>query len=115
MLIRIKNLKVKTIIGIYKFEEKIQRQLIFNAELEIKKSKAPQSDKIKDTVDYDDIIKIIKNIAKKRFSLIEKMAEEITKEIMKNKIIWRCKLEIDKTKLYDDVDSCSVTIEKKRK
>ena len=115
MLIRIKNLKLKTIIGIYDFEEKIQRELIFNIELEVKSNKALASDAISDTVDYDDIIKIVKTIGKKRFALIEKMAAEIVVEIMKNKKIARCKLEIDKTKLYDDVDTCSVVIEKKRK
>lgn len=115
MLIRIKNLKLKTVIGIYEFEEKIQRQLIFNIEVEVKNSKALRSDKISDTVDYDDILKIVKTIAKKRFALIEKMANEIAAEIMKIKKISRCKLEIDKTKLYDDVDSCSVVLEKKRK
>ena len=115
MLIRIKNLKLKTIIGIYDFEEKIQRELIFNIELEVKSNKALASDAISDTVDYDDIIKIVKTIGEKRFALIEKMAAEIVVEIMKNKKIARCKLEIDKTKLYDDVDTCSVVIEKKRK
>lgn len=115
MLIRIKNLKLKTIIGIYDFEEKIQRELIFNIELEVKNNKALKSDDVADTVDYDNIIKIVKTIGKKRFALIEKMAAEIIDEIMKNKKIARCKLEIDKTKLYDDVDTCSVLIEKKRK
>lgn len=115
MLIRIKNLRLKTIIGIYKFEEKIQRELIFNIEVEIKSNKALQSDSIADTVDYDNLIKITKKIGKKKFALIEKMAAEIIDEIMKNKKIARCKLEIDKTKLYDDVDTCSVVIEKKRK
>jgi len=115
MLIRIKNLRLKTVIGIYDFEEKIQRELIFNIEVEVKSSKALKSDAIIDTVDYDEIIKIVKIIGKKRFSLIEKMAAEIVDEIMKNKKISRCNLEIDKTKLYDDVDTCSVVIEKKRK
>ena len=115
MLIRIKNLKLKTIIGIYDFEEKIQRELIFNIELEVKNNKALKSDDVADTVDYDNIIKIVKTIGKKRFALIEKMAAEIIDEIMKNKKVARCKLEIDKTKLYDDVDTCSVLIEKKRK
>lgn len=113
MLIRIKNLKVKTIIGVYDWEEKIKRELIFNIEIETKSEKASSSDNLQDSVDYDEIIIIVKKITKKRFALIEKLGGEIVENILKNKNIKRCKIEIDKMAIYPDVESCCVVLEKK--
>jgi dihydroneopterin aldolase len=113
MLIQIKNLKVKTVIGVYEWEEKIQRELIFNIEIKLKSEKSLSSDKLEDSVDYDEIIAIVKKISKKRFALIEKMGGEIIKEILQDKRIKSCKISIDKTAIYKDVESCCVVIEKK--
>jgi dihydroneopterin aldolase len=114
MLIRVKNLKLKTIIGVYEWEKHVNRDLVFNIEVEIKTIKSISSDNLSDTVDYDEIVEIVKKNCTKRFFLIEKMAGEILKEIMKNKKVLRCKIEIDKIGIISEADSCSVVIEKKK-
>ena len=114
MLIKVKNLKLKTIIGVYDWEKKIKRDLVFNIEVETNNIKSLSSDELSDTIDYDEIVAIVKTIGVKRFFLIEKMAGEILKEIMQNQKILRCKIEIDKMGIIEDADSCSVTIEEKR-
>ena len=116
MLIRIKNLKLKTIIGVYDWEKNFNREIIVNAEIEINDSKSASSDKLSDTIDYDQITKKIKDLAtKKRFKLIEKLAGEIVKKIMEDGRIKRCRVEIDKMKVVEEVESFSVTIEKFKK
>ena len=112
MLIKIKNLKLKTILGVHAWEENINREIIINAEVETNNLSSLSSDDIKDTIDYDILILKIKNlISSKRFKLVEKMAAEIMREIMEDTNISRCKLEIDKVGVIADVDSFSVTLE----
>ncbi len=112
MLIKIKNLKLKTILGVHAWEENINREIIINAEIETNNLSSLSSDDINDTIDYDILILKIKNLVNsKRFKLIEKMAAEIMREIMEDARISRCKLEIDKVGVIADVDSFSVTLE----
>ena len=116
MLIKIKNLRLKTIIGVHEWEKKINREIIINAELEAKNSKSTISDKLEDTIDYDAAVNKIKSVVKNgRFKLVEKLAGEIMKEIFADKKIKRCKIEIDKVGAVVDLESFSVTLEKIRK
>jgi dihydroneopterin aldolase len=110
VIIRIKNLRVETIIGVYEWENDYQRTLLFNAEVEIDNENSMKSDDLKDTVDYDVIVNQIVDFTKQnRCLLIEKMVGEILDIIMQDKRIKRCTLEVDKLKVYDFVDSLSVT------
>ena len=112
MLIKIKNLRLKTVLGIHAWEEKIDREIIINAEIETNNFDSLASDNIEDTIDYDSIVLKIRNLLQsQRFKLIEKMAAEIMKKIMEDKRIIRCKLEVDKVGVFVDVDSFSVTLE----
>lgn len=115
MLIKIKNLKLSTIIGIHEWEKTIDRQIIINAEIETANENSLESDNIADTIDYDILTNKIKDLtSKNKFQLIEKMSGEIMKSIMEDKRIERCRLEIDKVGVIEGVDSFSVTIEQKR-
>ncbi len=113
MLIKIKNLKLKTIIGVFKWEEKVERQIIINVEIETDFLQSTKTDDIADTVDYDLVSKKIKElVATKRYKLIEKMTQEIVDLILENKKIKRCKVEVDKVGIIENSDSVSVVIEK---
>jgi len=110
MIIKIKNLKLETTIGVYKWEETYQRTLVFNVEIETDFTEGMKSDNLKDAIDYDIIVNQIKSFAQNNhYQLIEKMVGEILDSIMKDKRIKRCTLEVDKPKVYDFVDSFSVT------
>lgn len=112
MIIKIKNLKLKTILGIHDWEKTINREIIINAEIFTAFDKALITDEIVDAIDYDEIVNNIKNlIAKERFKLVEKMAQEIMDLIMSDQRIYKCKLEIDKVGAVDCLQSFSVTIE----
>jgi FolB domain-containing protein len=111
MLIKIKNLRLKTVIGIHPFEEKINRDIIINAIITVDYERSLQSDNIEDTLDYDSITTKIKSlIAANRYKLIEKMACEVVNLIMAEEKVSKCELEIDKVGAVENVDSFSITL-----
>lgn len=115
MIIRIKNLRASTIVGVYEWERDIQRHLILNIELEVDSSKAAQSDDINDTLNYDSLSKmIIKEISSTRYHLLEKLISHILDKIMENPLVLRARVEIDKGGVVKDVDSVAVIDERKR-
>ncbi len=110
MLIKLKNLHLKTIIGVHKWEDDIERKMLINIEIETDSVESMKSDNIKDAIDYDIITKNIKNLVKNnRFKLVEKMVDEILNLIMTDKRIKKCKLEIDKIGAVVDLESFSIT------
>lgn len=114
MIIKIKNLKLQTIIGIHDFEQHTLRDIAINAEIETDFNAGLRTDSINDTINYDEVIeKITKIVSSKKFNLIEKMAQEIMNSIMSDKKIKRCKVEIDKIGVVKNVDSFSILIEEK--
>lgn len=113
MIIKIKNLKLRTKIGIYDFEEKIDRELIINIKIKTDEEKSVKSDEVKDTIDYDEIVAKVTDIVKnKRFKLIEALAGALIDSIMMNKKIKECKLEVDKVGIAPDYDSASVILKR---
>ena len=116
MLIKIKNLKLRTNLGVHNWEKTFDREIIINAEIESDFTLGLESDNIEDTLDYDIITtKIKKLIAENKFKLIEKMAQEVMNKIMEDARVKSCKLEIDKVGVVEFVESFSVTIEQHRK
>jgi len=116
MIIKIKNLRLKTILGIYEWEKIAEREILINAEIETDHDLSMQSDDIKDTIDYDKIVAQIKEtILKKRYKLVEKMVYDVMNLIMKDKRIKNCRLEIDKIGAVADLESFSVTYFQERK
>ena len=115
MLIKIKNLKLHTILGVHNWEKTFNREIIINAEIESDFTRSLESDNIDDTIDYDALTTKIKNlVAQNQFKLIEKLAQEMMNKIMEDARIKRCKLEIDKVAVIEFVESFSVTIEQHR-
>jgi len=116
MIIKIKNLSLKTHIGVYDWEKEQKRQLLFNVEIKTRSTKAMKSDNIEDAVDYDWAVNVIKDyVANNNCQLLEKMVGDILDLIMENDAIDSCTLEIDKLKVYNFVESFSVTQSKNRK
>jgi dihydroneopterin aldolase len=112
MIIKIKNLRLKTIIGIHDWEKNIDRDIVINAEIHTNFNNALKSDKIEDAIDYDNIVNQIKNlVATNRYQLVEKMAQDMINNILEDKRINKCKLEIDKIGLNSSLESFSVIIE----
>ena len=107
--IKIKNLRLKTIIGVYNWEQKINRDININASFEAD-DKATKSDELEDAIDYDKIVTSIKYIVENnKFKLVEGMLGAIINEVTKNPQIKKCFLEIEKIGAVKDLESFSVS------
>ena len=81
--IHIKDLALRTIIGIQEWERAKTQDIIINIAIDYDASQAAASDDIKDAVDYKAIKQaVIMLVEASRFNLVEKMAAEILKIIM---------------------------------
>ena len=115
MIVRIKNLKVQTIIGVFDWEKEQERDLFINLELHFDGDKSANSDDIKDTLDYDSISKtLIAETAKTRFDLIEKLSTHLLDFIMQDERIQKAIIEIDKPGAVKEAESVSVVEERAR-
>ena len=111
MIIKIKNLRLRTIIGIYDWERLEKQDVIISAEFEFDGKAASSSDKIEDTIDYKRINKrIIETVESSSFFLIEKLAQTVLNIIMEDKKVKRAKVEVDKPGALRFTDSVSVTV-----
>ena len=115
MIIKIKNLRLTTIIGIYEWEKTFDREIIINLKITTDFNQSLISDNIESTIDYEEIVKQIKQIvASSKAELVEKLAEEIISAIMTDNRVKKCRLEVDKLKPLADVESFSITLTRKR-
>ena len=81
--IRIKNLKVDAKHGVYEFERKKDGTFELDIEIYLPLEKSGQSDKIEDTIDYDNIVSIAtKAFAKKDYNLVEAAAESVCEKLL---------------------------------
>ena len=80
----IKNLQVETIIGIFDWEREVRQVVSIDIEMEFDNKKAAKSDDIKDALDYKKIGKKVSSyVEKSKHKLVERLAEQIAKIILK--------------------------------
>lgn len=113
--IRITNLKLRTIIGIYDWERAHKQDIIINIQMEFDASQSIESDAIEDTVDYKVITKrIIREVEASNFQLLEKLTQFILNIIMKNPQIQEVVVRVDKPFALRYADSVSIELSEKR-
>lgn len=82
-IIFLHDFKAKTLIGIYPWERIVPQTIQLDLEIALPTSRACQSDKIEDALDYALIIERINEIlANRHFSLLEALAEHIAQTIL---------------------------------
>ncbi|MAK14978.1 MAG: dihydroneopterin aldolase [Proteobacteria bacterium] len=93
----IKDLEVETIIGIFGWEREVKQKVRISMEMSFDISMAGKTDKIDDALDYKKIGKsVVKLVSSSSFFLVEKMAEEIAKLVLKDKKIAELRLCVEK-------------------
>jgi len=110
MLIKIKDLRLRTIVGIFDWERTQKQDVVINAKIEFDGSQAAATDKIEDTVDYKAITKnVIELVESSQFFLVEKLCDEILGLIMADERVKRATVEVDKPHALRFADSVSIT------
>ena len=113
-VIKIKNLRLRTIIGIFDYEREHKQDIIINMKILFDDKKAASTDDINDTVDYKKMTKkIIAEVEMSEFFLLEKLASFILDIIMEDQKVLGAKIKVDKPHALRYADS--VAIEKSRK
>ena len=115
MIIRIKDLKLRTIIGCNDWEREKKQNIVINIVIETIDAGAVRSDDLKDSVDYREITKrIIEAVEKTKFQLLERLAGFILDIVMKGERIKGATVEVDKPHALRFSESVSVELTAKR-
>ena len=111
-IIRIKDMRLRTFIGIYEWEQKEKQDLILNLTLHCALSSPIEDGDIHQVVNYKNISKVvIRYIENRRFLLLEYLAAEVLKIIMRSDTrIRNAQIKVDKPGALRFCDSVSVTL-----
>jgi dihydroneopterin aldolase len=96
-IIYIKDLRIKTIIGIFDWERKVKQEVSIDMEFPFDCKKAAATDTIEDTIDYKAITKgVIKFVEDSSFQLQETLAESIANLVKNEYGVKSIKLRVSK-------------------
>ncbi len=115
MIIKIENLRLRTIIGIYDWEKENRQDLVINVTIDFDGRKAAESDSIDDTLDYKAINKkIISFVETNDFNLLEGVAGGICDIVFEYPVVKWASVKVEKPGALRFADSVSVTEARER-
>lgn len=113
--IRIKNLRLRTYIGIKEEETNNRQDVVINAVIRYRADKAVAFNQIEQALNYRTITKqVIALVEGNRFLLLERMTREVLELIMGHEQVLTAQVEIDKPHALRFADSVSVTLSASR-
>ncbi|QFU01296.1 D-erythro-7,8-dihydroneopterin triphosphate epimerase [Halomonas sp. THAF5a] len=113
--IRIKNLRLRTHIGIKDDEIKNRQDVVINAVIRYRADKAVEFNHIEQALNYRTITKeVIALVEDHRFLLLERMTREVLDLIMGHEQVLTAQVEIDKPHALRFSDSVSITLSDSR-
>ncbi len=81
----LKALEIETIIGIYDWEREVRQTVSIDLEMPVDAAAAARTDDVEQSVNYKAVAKaVIALVEESRYQLIETMAEEIARLILRN-------------------------------
>ncbi|MCJ8270809.1 MAG: dihydroneopterin triphosphate 2'-epimerase [Psychrosphaera sp.] len=109
--IRIKNLRLRTFIGINTDEIKNKQDIIVNVRIDYCANQATESDNMDDALNYRTITKkIIERVENNRFSLLEKLTHDILSIASEHNWVKSAEVEVDKPHALRFADSVSMSL-----
>ncbi|CBV42058.1 dihydroneopterin triphosphate 2'-epimerase [Halomonas elongata] len=113
--IRIKNLRLRTYIGIKDDEIRNRQDVVINAVIRYRADKALAFNHIEQALNYRTITKqVIAHVEDNRFQLLERMTREVLDLIMSFEQVLTAQVEIDKPHALRFADSVSITLSDSR-
>ena len=110
----IRNLELRTIIGLYEQERTAKQALIFNLELHGDFSRAGRTDTLDHSVNYRVEEKVIALVESSSFRLLEALAEAVATLCLSFEEVSSVKVMIDKPAAALRADSIALEIERHR-
>ncbi|EHD20755.1 MULTISPECIES: dihydroneopterin triphosphate 2'-epimerase [Brenneria] len=110
-IIRIKNLRLRTFIGIKEEEINNRQDIVVNVTIHYPAARARHSENIDDALNYRTITKnIIRHIEEHRFALLEKLTQDVLDIASNHDWITYAEVEVDKPFALRYADSVSMTM-----
>jgi len=110
-LIFISALEVNTIIGVYDWEKKTEQPLSFDIEMNCDIRRVALTDKIDQALDYSRVCdRIIEFVRDNRYELLETLAENVAKMILKEFTVSKIYLKLSKPKAVPSAKTVGVAI-----
>ena len=107
----INNLAVEAIIGIFQWEREVRQLISIDIEMDFDNKQAAKSDNIEDALNYKLVGKRITGCVKNsKFKLVEALAENISKIILKEFPVSKVKVTLSKPGAMRGSDSVGISI-----
>ncbi|MBS0396307.1 MAG: dihydroneopterin aldolase [Proteobacteria bacterium] len=111
----LRDLRTETIIGIYDWERKIRQTVSFDFEFPGDIRRAAKSDQIEDTLNYKSVAKkVLAFVESSEFHLVETLAEEVARLILREFSVEWVKLTLNKPGAVRGSRDVGVMIERSR-
>ncbi len=111
----LRDLRTETIIGIYDWERKIRQTVTFDFEFPGDIRRAAKSDRIEDTLNYKSVAKkVLAFVEASEFHLVETLAEEVARLILREFSVEWVKLTLNKPGAVRGSRDVGVMIERSR-
>ena len=102
-------------LGYYDFEKVKAQKVKFSLEIDYENKKPTNDKDIKSIVNYGTVVKLIKNLVKKKhYNFLETLAEAVFDELFKDQRIGKITLKIEKLEIVKNCSSVGIQISKKR-
>ena len=112
-IIFLQNLTLKSKFGYYPHEKINEQELVFNLKI-FTNENIYQDKNLEEIIDYDKIIKIIKNILNEDINFLETLAEKIISKIFDDQRIKKINIKIEKPQAVKECRSVGYEITKIR-
>lgn len=110
-IIRIKNLRLRTFIGIKEEEINNKQDVVINVVIHYPAEQARRSENIADALNYRTITKrIIAHVEEHRFALLEKLTQDVLDIACEHHWVTYAEVEVDKLYALRYADSVSMTM-----
>ena len=114
--IRIKNLKIPARHGVYEFEKEKEGTFELDIELYLPLFKAGESDRLEDTINYEDIISVVtKAFTDKQYALVEAAAQSVCDRLLNDFKIDKITVRVRKPHAPIDANFETVEVQLNRK
>ena len=112
----LRELRVETLIGVYAWERRVPQTLQIDLEIALPGNRSGQSDNIRDTLDYADIVQRIQDTLNSRhFNLLEALAEHVAQLLLSDFHVPWVKISVAKLNAIRGSKMVGVSIERSGK
>ncbi len=113
MIVCIKNLRLRAIVGVYEWEKKIRQEINIDLRLTFDGAKAATTDDINETIDYKNLRnQIIEHVENTDFNLVERVASDTADIALSFPLAQKVWLEVKKPGALRLTDTVSIIVER---